>query len=189
VYNMADQKKQPTSYPLTYWLALYLANGAGHIPVHMVRLMLYKRAFKVKIGKRSVIHLGCRFSKPSGIQIGDNTVVGERVYLDGRKSLRIGDNVSIASEARLCTKEYKIDCPRVYEAGAPVVIKDRVHIGSRAIVLPGVTIGEGAAVLPGSVVKEDVKPWTVVEGVPAKYVADRKVYEYEPIPRIRSFFQ
>ncbi len=75
------------------------------------------------------------------------------------------------------------------ERRSPVIIKDRVHIGSRVIILPGVTIGEGAAVLAGSVVKEDVKPWTVVEGVPAKYVEDRKVYEYEPGLKSRSFFQ
>jgi maltose O-acetyltransferase len=82
-----------------------------------------------------------------------------------------------------------VTCPHVTEVGAPVVIKDRVLIGSRAIIMPGVTIGEGAAILPGSVVKEDVKPWTVVEGVPAKYVGDRKVHEYKPVPKIRSFFQ
>jgi tetrahydrodipicolinate N-acetyltransferase len=53
---------------------------------------------------------------------------------------------------------------------APVVIGDRVWIGTRAVVLKGVTIGDGAVVAAGAVVTKDVPAGAVVAGVPAKVV-------------------
>ena len=41
------------------------------------------------------------------------------------------------------------------------------------MIMPGVNIGNGAVVLPGSIVTKDVEPFTVVGGVPAKYIKDR----------------
>lgn len=53
---------------------------------------------------------------------------------------------------------------------APVTIGDHVWIGSNATILPGVTIGEWAVVAAGAVVARDVESYTVVGGVPAKFL-------------------
>ncbi len=53
---------------------------------------------------------------------------------------------------------------------APVVIGDRVWIGTGAIVLKGVTIGDGAVVAAGAVVSSDVAPGAIVGGIPAKQI-------------------
>ncbi|MDT7545480.1 MAG: tetrahydrodipicolinate N-acetyltransferase [Actinomycetota bacterium] len=55
-------------------------------------------------------------------------------------------------------------------SAAPVVIGDRVWVGTRALILKGVTIGSGAVVAAGAVVTKDVPPGSVVAGVPAKVV-------------------
>ncbi|MCW2777715.1 MAG: isoleucine patch superfamily acetyltransferase [Frankiales bacterium] len=55
-------------------------------------------------------------------------------------------------------------------SAAPVVIGDRVWVGTRAVVLKGVTIGDGAVVAAGAVVSRDVPAGAVVAGVPAKVV-------------------
>ncbi len=52
----------------------------------------------------------------------------------------------------------------------PVHIGRDVWIGFESIVLPGVTIGNGAIVGARSVVTEDVEPYTVVAGNPARFV-------------------
>lgn len=53
---------------------------------------------------------------------------------------------------------------------APIVICDRVWIGFGATILKGVRIGEGAVVASGSVVTQDIEPYTIVAGNPARTV-------------------
>ena len=56
----------------------------------------------------------------------------------------------------------------------PVEIGDYVFIGPRVIIMPGVKIGKGAVVAGGAVVTKDVEPFTIVGGVPAKPICERK---------------
>ena len=53
---------------------------------------------------------------------------------------------------------------------APAVIKHDSWIGANATVLAGVTIGECCVVATGAFVNEDVPPYTVVGGVPARII-------------------
>jgi acetyltransferase-like isoleucine patch superfamily enzyme len=55
-------------------------------------------------------------------------------------------------------------------SAAPIVIGDRVWVGTRAIVLKGVTIGDGAVVAAGAVVTKNVPANAVVAGMPAKVI-------------------
>ena len=55
----------------------------------------------------------------------------------------------------------------------PTRICRRASIGSGATILP-VTIGEGALVAAGAVVTQDVPPYAIVAGVPAKVVGDTR---------------
>ena len=62
---------------------------------------------------------------------------------------------------------------RVCLADRTVTIGDDVWIGYGAIVFSGTRIGEGAIVGAGSVVTQDVPPFAIVVGVPARVVGDR----------------
>lgn len=52
----------------------------------------------------------------------------------------------------------------------PVVIGNDVWIGARVNILPGVHIGDGAVLAAGAVVVNDVEPYAIVGGVPAKKI-------------------
>jgi virginiamycin A acetyltransferase len=58
----------------------------------------------------------------------------------------------------------------------PVTIGNDVWIERRAMLLPGVTIGDGAVIVAGAVVSEDVPPYAIVSGNPAKLVR----YRFDP---------
>lgn len=49
------------------------------------------------------------------------------------------------------------------------------------VVVPGVTVGEGVIVKPGSIVTDDVAPWCIVEGNPARKVGMRKIKSGEEL--------
>jgi acetyltransferase-like isoleucine patch superfamily enzyme len=56
----------------------------------------------------------------------------------------------------------------------PVRVEAWADIGTNATILPGVTIGRGAIVGAGAVVTQDVAPFSIVAGVPARFLRWRE---------------
>lgn len=152
---------------------LMILRGVGNIPSHLVRLFVY-RLFGIKIGKDSRIHMWVNFFNPKNIEIGEGTIIGDRAFLDGRARLVIGNHVDIASQVLIYNSQHEINSEDFHAIEKEVVIEDYVFIGPRVIILPGVKIGKGAVVGAGAVVAKDVPPFTIVGGVPAQKIGERK---------------
>lgn len=155
-------------------LELLLVTWAGLVPSHLFRLLFYRLA-GMKIGRGSRIHIGARFFYPGNIKIGEGTIIGDNIFLDGRDKLIIGDHVDIASGVMVLNSEHDINSEDFHAINAPVEIGDFVFIGPRAIILPGVKIGRGAIVAAGAVVTKDISENMIVGGVPAQVIGERKV--------------
>lgn len=167
--------------------ALYLESvtgflwwGVGYFPSHHFRRFFY-RLFGMKIGSGSTLHMMGRIYDPRHIEIGADTIIGEKFSLDGRKQLAnsqgglsIGDHVDIASEVMIWTSQHDIHSDDFHAIEAKVEIGDYVFIGPRAIILPGVKIGKGAIIGAGAVVTKNVADGEIVAGVPAKVIGQRK---------------
>jgi len=152
---------------------VFLLHLVGLVPCHHFRRFFYRVA-GIKIGKGSTIHMGARFYDPRNISIGEDSIIGEGVVLDGRDKLIIGDHVDIASEVMIYNSEHDVNDPNFLAKNAPVTIEDYVFIGPRAIILPGVRIGKGAVVAAGAIVTKDAPPFSIVGGIPAKIIGERK---------------
>lgn len=153
---------------------LLLVTWAGLVPCHYFRLLVYYLA-GMKIGKGSRIHIGARFFYPPNIKIGEGSILGDNVFLDGRDKLIIGDHVDIASGVMIYNSEHDIGSEDFHAVSAPVEIGDYVFIGPRVIILPGVKIGKGAVIGAGAVVTKDVGDYKIVGGVPAEVIKERKM--------------
>ncbi len=71
----------------------------------------------------------------------------------------------------------KVDAAfRESRRGARVTIGHDAWIGHGAIIMPGVAIGDGAVVGAGSVVRENVAPYAIVAGTPARFIR----WRFEP---------
>lgn len=149
----------------------------GCIPSHHVRRFFY-RLGGIEIGKGSTVHTGAVFYDSRNIRIGEDTIIGENVILDGRALLKIGNHVDIASEVMIYNSEHDVQDEHFAPTEKEVVIDDYVFIGPRAIILPGVHIGKGAVIAAGAVVTKDVGESSIVGGVPAKEISKRIITHY-----------
>lgn len=112
-------------------------------------------------------------------------LLGEHVHYQPRKyptegsRIKIHDNVAIASGVEFTAHDViqwvfdGMEGKRVYsEYRDCIEIHENVFIGAGARILPGVSIGPNAIVAAGAIVDKDVKPGTIVGGVPAKVIGD-----------------
>ena len=167
----AKVKRRATTVGLEF--VVFLLHIVGWIPFHHIRRFCYRLA-GVKIGAGSTLHMGTRFYKPANIRIGKDTIIGEGAVLDGRAPLRIGDHVDLATEVMIYNAQHDVHSEDFHAETGEVTIEDYVFIGPRVTILPGVIIGKGAVVAAGAVVTKNVEPLTIVGGVPAKVIGERK---------------
>lgn len=152
---------------------LMILRWVGHIPFHSCRNFIYRLA-GMKIGRKSTIHMWANFFQPKNIKVGEGSIVGDHVFLDGRAKLTIGNHVDIASHVSIYNSEHDIEAEDFSAREESVKIGDYVFIGPRAIILPGVKVGRGAVIAAGAVVSKDVLDFMIVGGVPAKTIGERK---------------
>ena len=160
-------------YKIVVELEVFILHIIGCIPIHSIRKLFYYLA-GIHIGSGSTIHTGARFYDPKHISIGEDSIVGEGVVFDGRNKINIGNHVDIASEVMIYNSQHNIHSDHFEATCEPVTIEDYVFIGPRAIILPGVTVAKGAIVGAGAVVTKDVAPFSIVGGVPAQVIGERK---------------
>ncbi|MBT2732569.1 2,3,4,5-tetrahydropyridine-2,6-dicarboxylate N-acetyltransferase [Carnobacterium sp. ISL-102] len=114
---------------------------------------------QVEIGDSAVIMMGAVIN--IGAIIGEKTMIDMGAVLGGRaivgKNCHIGAGTVLAGVVEPASAQ-------------PVIVEDNVLIGANAVVLEGVRIGEGAIVAAGAIVIQDVEPYTVVAGTPAKKI-------------------
>ncbi len=171
----------------------------------VMRRAVWRAATKA-FGHGNQIGCGARFRNPETFQIGNGVFIGPDAHLQGAREGRfvignhvwigpqsfldarclvIGDYVGWGPGARVLTAQHTgvpLDSPIIQtdQEVKPVIVESGADIGTNAVILPGVTIGRSALVGAGAVVTRDVKPFSVVAGVPAKFLRWREGDRREP---------
>ncbi len=135
---------------------------------------------RVSIGKYAIIRPSNIYGGPigEGLVMGNHSNIGPYNYIGCSGKITIGNNVMLAPRVSIYAENHVFDNPNITikaqgVAKMEVVIEDDCWIAANAVILAGVRIGKGAVVAAGSVVNEDVPPFSVVAGVPARVIKSR----------------
>jgi len=176
-------------------------NGDGELD-NLMRRAIW-RAVGRKFGNGIRIGTGVGFKHLETFEIGDGVFIGAQAYIQGRFDgvTKIGNNVWIGPQAYFDARHLIIEDGVGWGPGAkvlgsahtgvpvdrpiietdleirPVHVEAWADIGTGAVLLPGVTVGKGSIVGAGAVVTKDVSPFSIVAGVPARFVRWRDGYE------------
>ncbi len=174
LYNHNDMShwKKYIYYPLTLFRNVVI----NKIPSRHFRKWI-DCLMGARIGKGSFLFRRTEVLFPKGLYVGDNSSVGWFVLLDARGGLFIGDNVSVASYVKFVTGSHDINSSHFEARFLPIYVDNYAWICTGATICQNVHIGEGAVIAAGAVVVEDVEPYTIVGGVPAKRIGKRKKQE------------
>ena len=132
---------------------------------------------ELKIGKYCLITPGVRIIAAESIEIGDACMFAHGAYISDADWHGIYDRSEPVGKTK------------------PIILKDNVWIGDRAIVCKGVTIGENSIVGAGAVVTKNIPANVVAAGNPAKVVKNldqgdfisRKDLYKDPIQLAKDF--
>lgn len=136
------------------------------------RQMLAKKLFK-SCGKNFIAEENVRFNVPDNIEIGDNVFLNRGTFLDSKGGVVLGNSVTLTEGVTIFTHSHE-EHNHELRTYAKVTIKDYAKIYSNSTILPGITVEKQSIVAACSLVSENVKENTMVAGVPAKPIRERK---------------
>lgn len=127
----------------------------------------------VFIGRNSI--LSC---KDGDIEIGERTNIGFNCEIFSAKRVVLGSKIFLAAYCYLVGGTHKFnrtDIPIMDQEREAIGIEigDNCWLGAGVVVDDGVRVGRDAIIAAGAVVNNDVEEFSIVGGVPAKFIKDR----------------
>lgn len=145
---------------------------------------ILKKIFKILIKITPFHGLRIFFLRIAGYRIGRNVYIPSDLLISDIKNhkgnILIGDRVSIGPKVTLITDSSPNNSKLLKKfplVSGKIIIEEDSWIGAGTIILPNVTIGKCSIVAAGSVCNNDVPPYTIVGGIPAKLI--KKIDETE----------
>lgn len=142
--------------------------GQNALLGHRFRRMLAPLIF-LRVGENFKCWQFVEWSFGYNLSFGDNVVIHRHVLLDDRGGIEIGNNVSISDYANIYSHTHDINqIATVYNRTTR--IGNGARITYHATVLAGVQIGDCAMLGSGAIATDDIEPYHIKVGVPAKTV-------------------
>lgn len=114
-----------------------------------------------------------------GISIGNNSGIGSFSFIGGAGGVKIGQDVIMGQMVSFHPENHnfdRLDIPirlqGVWRQG--ISIGDDCWIGVKVTFLDGARVGKGCVIAAGSIVRGEIPEYSVVAGVPAKVIRNRR---------------
>lgn len=130
------------------------------------------RLFGAKIGKGAMIYSSAFIWLPEHIVAGDNIQIADHVRIQNSKPLYIKDGATISQYSYICDGNHYVE--NLEEGFAEsITLEENSWIGAECYVACGATIGRGCMVGARTVVRNNLPPYSIVNGNPCKVVGFR----------------
>ena len=114
----------------------------------------------------------CGFKVGKKVYIGPDLLIASKIS-NKSCNLIIKDRVAIGPRVTIILSSdanWSKLMKKVPYITSEIILEEDCWIGAGSILLPGIVVGKEAIIGAGSVVTKDVKPHTIVAGVPAKII-------------------
>jgi acetyltransferase-like isoleucine patch superfamily enzyme len=124
--------------------------------------------------------------RPARIHIGEGTFLNMGVMVASVELVEIGAHCMLANGCFVTDGNHRFDDPDVpvpwqgFTTKGPTRLGDNVWCGANVVITSGVTVGERCVIGSNSVVTEDVPPFSIAAGAPARVL--RTIHYDEPDP-------
>ncbi len=133
------------------------------------------RAFGAKVGSNVEIKPRINIKYPWHLRIGDNSWIGEEVWIDSLTTIDIGSNVCVSQGAYLCCGNHDWKAEAFDLIVSDICIQDGAWIGAKSIILPGAKIGTHSVIAAGAVFSGESEPSAIYTGNPASLTGKREL--------------
>ncbi|MEA2244653.1 MAG: hypothetical protein QOD24_4209 [Solirubrobacteraceae bacterium] len=119
-------------------------------------------------------HVWITAPPPGQVRIGEGTFLNIGVMVAAVELVEIGAHCMLANGCFVTDANHRFDDPDTpvpwqgFTTKGPTRIGDNVWLGANVVVTSGVTIGERCVIGANSVVTQDIPPFSIAAGAPAK---------------------
>lgn len=157
---------------------LKLIRGHDNSIAMFIRYICLKNCAK-KCGDNVAVFSNVYLLNINNMEIGDNVSIHPLCYIDASGGIIIGSDVSVAHNTSILSEEHKHSdiTINIKDQGLDyrkTVIENNVWIGAGCRILGGCHIESGSIIAAGAVAKGRVKANSIMGGVPAKLIKERK---------------
>lgn len=131
------------------------------------------RIFGAHLGEGVLIRHNVRIHWPWKLTVGDNSWIGEDVWILNLETVAIGSDVCVSQGVLLCAGSHDRRSPTFEFDNAPISIGDGSWIAARATVLRGVRIGDDCIIGAAALVVRDVEGGSTVHAPVAELLSGR----------------
>jgi acetyltransferase-like isoleucine patch superfamily enzyme len=131
---------------------------------------------RLEVGANTLFepHVWITAPAPARVRIGEGTFLNIGVMVAAVELVEIGSHCMLANGCFVTDANHRFDDPgrpvpwQGFTSKGPTRIGDNVWLGANVVVTSGVTIGERCVIGANSVVTQDIPPFSIAAGAPAK---------------------
>jgi acetyltransferase-like isoleucine patch superfamily enzyme len=147
------------------------------------------REGRLEIGAQTLFEPGVWITAPdqARIRIGSGCFLNLGVMIAAMNLVEIGDHCMFANGCFISDGAHRFDDPEKpvpwqgFTTKGPTRVEDNVWCGANVVITSGVTVGRRSVIGANSVVTQDVPPFSIAAGAPAKVIR-----QLDGAPALRS---